>query len=330
MPPIQDQDSRPLLLQGPSLGLRLAILAVLSVAMMVADHRRQYMPTVRAALAAAAYPFVWLVDAPFTGVSAAREALRTRSALQAENTRLAAENLELSLKLMRFDALEQENQRLRAARAGSERVAERFIVAEILRVDLDPFRQRVLVDKGTSEGVFVGQAALDAQGIFGQVTRVGPLTAEIIMISDPEHSIPVQINRTGVRTIAAGTGKPGELMVPYLPRNADVESGDLLVTSGLGGVFPPGYPVARVTVVRRDPAEPLLAVDAEPLAALDRDPEVLLVWFDTRIVEPTDAEPAPIPAPKPSAAGPAVSTESSAPLAGGTDAAAVAAPSAGD
>jgi len=307
LPPIQDQDSRPLLLRGPSLGLRLAILALLSVVLMVADQRQQYMPVVRSALAAAAYPLVWLVDAPFAAASRAREALRTRAVLEAENARLEAENLALGLKLMRFDALEQENARLREARAGSARVAERFVVAEILRVDLDPFRQRVLVDKGSSDGVHVAQAALDARGIFGQVTRVGPVTAEVIMISDPDHSIPVQINRTGVRTIAVGTGRAGEIRLPYLPRNADVEAGDLVVTSGLGGVFPPGYPVATVTHVRRDPAEPLLAVDAAPLAELDRDPEVLLVWFDNRIVEPADGEDA----------GPAAAVEPTSRQAGG-------------
>lgn len=312
MPPIQDQDSRPLLLQGPSLGLRLAILAAVSIALMVADQRQQYTQSVRAALSAAAYPFVWLVDAPFTGYAAAREALRTRETLEAENSRLEAENLKLSLKLLRFEALEQENQRLRAARESSARVAERFVVAEILSVDLDPFRRRVLVDKGSMDGAFRGQAALDARGVFGQVTRVGPVTAEVIMISDPEHSIPVQINRTGVRTIAVGTGQPGRLALPYLPRNADIEVGDLVVTSGLGGVFPPGYPVASISEVRRDPAEPLLMVDAVPLADLDRDPEVLLVWFDNRIVEPPDEE---APPPLPQAPAPASVTAPPAPAA---------------
>jgi rod shape-determining protein MreC len=142
------------------------------------------------------------------------------------------------------------------------------------------------VDKGTRNGVFAGQAAIDGSGVFGQVTRVGPVSAEVIMISDPEHAIPVQINRTGVRTIAVGQGQTGSLLLPYLPRNADVTEGDLVVSSGLGGVFPPGYPVARVSEVRRDPAEPLLAVNATPLARLDRDPEILLIWFDNRIVEP--------------------------------------------
>jgi rod shape-determining protein MreC len=155
--------------------------------------------------------------------------------------------------------------------------------------------------------VFRGQAAIDANGIFGQVTRAGPLSAEIILITDPEHAIPVQVNRTGARSIALGTGRSGLLSLPYLPQNADVIVGDLLVSSGLGGVYPPGYPVARVTSVVRDPGQPLLAVEAEPLAGLDRVPEILLVWFENTIVEPEpEAEPeAQAAAPAPAATGPA-------------------------
>jgi rod shape-determining protein MreC len=192
----------------------------------------------------------------------------------------------LRLKLLRYESLEQENQRLRAVRESSPRAVQSSLVAEILRVDLDPFRQRVLVNKGTRAEVFRGQAVIDAAGIYGQVTRAGPFSAEIILITDPEHAIPVQVNRTGARSIALGTGRAGLLSLPYLPQNADVIVGDLLVSSGLGGVYPPGYPVARVTAVVRDPGQPLLAVEAEPLAGLDRDPEVLLVWFDNAIVEP--------------------------------------------
>jgi rod shape-determining protein MreC len=283
---MQDQDHRPLLLQGPSLGLRLAILAAAALALMVSDHRQHYLGVVRGWLSVAVYPVVWAVDAPYSAWRFVSESLTTRGGLQEENTRLAAQNRELRLRLLRLDALELENRRLREARASSARVAERSLVAEILKIDLDPFRQRVLVDKGTRNGVFAGQAAIDGSGVFGQVTRVGPVSAEVIMISDPEHAIPVQINRTGVRTIAVGQGQTGSLLLPYLPRNADVTEGDLVVSSGLGGVFPPGYPVARVSEVRRDPAEPLLAVNATPLARLDRDPEILLIWFDNRIVEP--------------------------------------------
>ncbi len=291
-----EPDTRPLLLGGPALGLRLIVLAILSFGLMIADHRQHHLAVIRDWLSAVVYPVQWVVQAPLAAWTAARESLATRARIEADNVRLAADNLVFRLKLLRFESLQQENQRLRAASESSARVVQRSLIAEIVRVDLDPFRQRVLVNKGSRDGVFRGQAALDANGIFGQVTRVGPLSAEVILISDPEHAIPVQVNRTGARTIALGTGRSGQLSLPYLPQNSDVIAGDLLVSSGLGGVYPPGYPVGRITAVERDPSQPLLAVDAEPLAALDRDPEILLVWFDNTVVEP---EPEPAPAADP-------------------------------
>ncbi len=266
----------------------------MSAGLMVADHRQHHLSVIRDWLSAAAYPVQWAVQAPLAAWSATRETFTSRSRIEAENVRLAADNFVLRLKQMRFDSLEQENQRLRAARESTSRVVQRTLVAEIVRVDLDPFRQRVLVNKGSRDGVFRGQAALDANGVFGQVTRAGPVSAEVILISDPEHAMPVLVNRTGARSIALGTGRSGLLSLPYLPRNADVVAGDLLVSSGLGGVFPPGYPVGKVTNVVREPGEPLLAIEAEPLAALDRDPEILLVWFDNVVVEP-EAGPEPQP-----------------------------------
>ena len=299
-----DSDPRPLLLGGPALGLRLIVLAAMAAGLMVADHRQHHLAAIRDGIATLAYPIQWAVQAPVQAWSAMRESAATKTRIEAENVKLAADNLVLRLKLLRFESLEQENQRLRAVRESSARVVQRSLVAEIVRVDLDPFRQRVLINKGTRAEVFRGQAAIDANGIFGQVTRVGPYSAEIILISDPEHAIPVQVNRTGARSIALGTGRSGLLSLPYLPQNTDVIVGDLLVSSGLGGVYPPGYPVAKVTEVTRDTGQPLLAVEAEPLAGLDRDPEVLLVWFDREVTDP-EAEPAAVatpastPAPKP-------------------------------
>jgi rod shape-determining protein MreC len=252
----------------------------------VADHRQHRLAVIRDGVASLAYPIQWAVQAPVQAWAAMRESFATRNRVEAENVKLAADNLVLRLKLLRFESLEEENRRLRAVRESSARVVQRSLVAEIVRVDLDPFRQRAILNKGTRDGVFRGQAAIDANGIFGQVTRTGPVSSEIILISDPEHAIPVQVNRTGTRSIALGTGRSGLLSLPYLPQNADVVIGDLLVSSGLGGVYPPGYPVGKVTSVVRDPGQPLLAVEAEPLAGLDRDPEILLVWFDSNIVEP--------------------------------------------
>ena len=281
-----ESDPRPLLLGGPALGLRLIVLAAMAVGLMVADHRQHRLAAIRDGIASLAYPIQRAVSAPFDAWATIRESFATKARVEADNVKLASDNLVMRLKQLRFDALEQENQRLRAVRESSPRAVQRSLVAEIVRVDLDPFRQRVLVNKGTREGVFRGQAAIDANGIFGQVTRAGPVSSEIILISDPENAIPVTVNRTGVRSIALGTGRSGLVSLPYLPQNADVIVGDLLVSSGLGGVYPPGYPVAKVTSVVRDPAQPLLAIEAAPLAGLDRDPEILLVWFDNAVVEP--------------------------------------------
>jgi rod shape-determining protein MreC len=287
-----DSDPRPLLLGGPALSLRLFVLAAMATGLMVADHRQHHLAAIRDGIAALAYPIQWAVQAPVQAWQAMRESLASKARIDAENVKLASDNFVLRLKLLRFESLEEENRRLRAVRESSARVVQRSLVAEIVRVDLDPFRQRVLINKGTRAGVFRGQAAIDASGIYGQVTRAGPFSAEIILISDPEHAIPVQVNRTGARSIALGTGRSGLLSLPYLPQNTDVIVGDLLVSSGLGGVYPPGYPVGKVTAVTRDTGQPLLAVEAEPLAGLDRDPEVLLVWFDNALVEP-EAEPEP-------------------------------------
>lgn len=328
-----ESDPRPLLLGGPALGLRLIVLAAMAAGLMVADHRQHRLAAIRDGIASLAYPIQRSISAPFEVWASIRESFATKTRVEADNVKLASDNLVLRLKLLRFDALEQENQRLRAVRESSPRVVQRSLVAEILQVDLDPFRQRVLVNKGTREGVFRGQAAIDANGIVGQVTRAGPVSAEIILISDPEHAIPVAVNRTGVRSIALGTGRSGLLSLPYLPQNADVIVGDLLVSSGLGGVYPPGYPVAKVTSVVRDPAQPLLAIEAAPLAGLDRDPEILLVWFDNAVVEPpaepelkSDAaapqKPAPVAAPVASPA----ETPTEAPPDTGVDAPADAAP----
>jgi rod shape-determining protein MreC len=283
-----DTDPRPLLLGGPALGLRLIVLGAMAAGLMVADHRQHHLAAIRDGIATLAYPIQWAAQAPVQAWNALRESAATKTRVEAENVKLAADNLVLRLKLLRFESLEQENERLRAIRESSARVVQRSLVAEIVQVDLDPFRQRVLINKGTRAQVFRGQAVIDANGIFGQVTRVGPYSAEIILISDPEHAIPVQVNRTGARSIALGTGRSGMLSLPYLPQNTDVIVGDLLVSSGLGGVYPPGYPVAKVTEVTRDSGQPLLAVQAEPLAGLDRDPEVLLVWFDREVAEPEE------------------------------------------
>jgi rod shape-determining protein MreC len=145
-------------------------------------------------------------------------------------------------------------------------------------VEQDPFRQVVLIDKGSSSGLYKGQPVLDADAVVGQVTHTNPYTANVLLITDATHALPVQVQRNGLRTIALGTGLINRLELPHLPNNADIRVGDLLTTSGLGGRFPPGYPVARVVEVRHEPGRPFAWIIAETSAQLDRLREVLLVW----------------------------------------------------
>lgn len=273
-------DSRPIISRGPSLGTRFVLLALLSVAVMVLDHRQGHLDRVREWLSAATYPLQWAVDVPHRVADWLAASFAAHENLRSENERMQAQLRLANLRLQRFEALEAENRRLRAIRQSSAGIAEQTLVAEIMRVDLDPFRHRVVINKGTAHGVFKGQAILDASGIFGQITRAGRYTSEAILISDAEHAIPVQSNRTGLRTIAVGTGDLKRLSLPFLTVDADIKVDDLLVSSGLGGIFPAGYPVAVISRVERDAAATFAVVEAQPSAQLDRDREVLLVWFD--------------------------------------------------
>ena len=172
---------------------------------------------------------------------------------------------------MRFEALARENAQLRGLRDALPPVADHWMAAEVI-LDMKPNDpgQRLLINRGAHNGVFKGQAVMDNYGVLGQTTRVGPWSAEVILVTDPEHAIPVEIERTGVHTIAVGTGDPDSLTLRYLPGNADVKTGDLLLTSGLGGVFPQGYPVARIAEVRHDAVQPLAQFSATPLAMCRR------------------------------------------------------------
>lgn len=245
---------------------------------MVLDHRFHQTQTIRSALSFVVYPLQILADLPATAGGWMSEQLVSRNVLQNRNRQLEKENLVLHSELQQLEALRAENERLRDLLGSSYKVGNRVLVAELLGVDLDPYRQQVMIDKGTTSAVFEGQVVLDANAVMGQVIHVSPLTANVLLITDPNHSLPVQVLRNGLRTIAAGSGQVNRLELPYLPNNADIEAGDLLVTSGLGKKFPAGYPVAKVIEVLTEPGKPFARVVAEPLAKLDRSREVLLVW----------------------------------------------------
>lgn len=277
MRPESPQES-PLFARGPSSTARLVLLALASVLLMTADHRGHYLDRVRAGLGVLARPLQAIAAFPADATRWVTEEISERQALISENRRLEREILKARGELQRLETLRAENARLRALLDTAKRQAHHAVVAEIEQVDLDPYNHRVLIGKGTRANVYQGQPLVDEHGVMGQVVEAGPFSAYVMLISDPNHALPVEINRTGLRTIALGTGETDRLTLTDLPLSADVRRGDLLVTSGLGGRFPAGIPVARITRVTRDPGKPFAEVDAAPAAALDRSRLILLIW----------------------------------------------------
>ena len=273
-------DSRPIIGRGPPLGAGLFFLGIVSVVVMVLDHRGGYLETARLWLSAAANPIYTVVQTPYQLWSWVTGSFADRGRLRTENAQLTEQLRVTRTQLLRFEALNEENRRLREIREASKGVSQRTLIAEIINVSVQPFRHMVVINKGADDGVFRGQPVLDAFGVVGQVMQVGKSTATLILITDTEHAVPVQVNRNGIRSIAMGTGETAKLTLPYLTVESDVQRGDLLVSSGLDEIFPAGYPVATVTKVERNSTDTFALVEAKPLAQLDRDREVLLLWTD--------------------------------------------------
>lgn len=293
---------KPLFVYGPATSLRLVILCAAAIVLMTADHRLHLLGEVRAGLSLAIYPLQYIVDLTAKVGNWAGASLFSRNTLLDQNAGLREQNLLLKGQLQKFAALETENQRLRDLLRSSLRIRERLLVAELLQVDMDPFRHQILLNKGSRDGVKPGQPLLDADGVMGQVLHVGPLTSSAVLITDPSHALPVQINRNGLRALAVGTGSFNRLDIPYISKNADVRVGDLLVTSGLGGRFPPSYPVATIVAVENQPGLSFARVSAMPAAHIERSREVLLVVTEpappkvTAVVPPAASTAPPAPA----------------------------------
>lgn len=266
--------------RGTPAGLRFFGYAALALALMWADQRGGILERVRYGLDAAAYPLKIALDSPAAAWRWTRDLFEQRAVLQTENRALRERLRALELQSMRRQALERENAELRGLRGSLRGVATKWLPARVVAQQIDAQRHRLTVDRGAVNGVVVEQVVVANGGLLGQSLRVGPRSSEIIMISDPSSGVPVVNVRTGIRTLALGAGRPGELSLPYLPLQTDIQAGDLLVTSGLGGIYPVGYPVAKVTEVRRDSGAPLAVVRARALAAIDRDQVVSFVWFD--------------------------------------------------
>lgn len=250
---------------------------LLAIVLMLMDQRGQYVPRIRSAMELAFEPVFHIASWPSEAWQSLSEHSRARSDLITENQQLRQQLLEKAASVQIQAAMSQENQRLRNLLEATEGRAYHFRFAEMQRVDLDPFAHKVWIDRGTDEGVVIGQAVIDGLGIVGQVEDVHRHFSTVRLISDPDHALPVQINRTGLRTVAFGTGGTRYLLMPNVPLQADVSPGDLVVTSGLGDRFPPGFPVGEVENVSRDSGETFATVYLRPFAALDRGREVLLI-----------------------------------------------------
>jgi rod shape-determining protein MreC len=250
---------------------------LLAVVLMAMDHRGQYVSRVRSVAQYAAEPVYGLIEWPVSALRNVFGQFQSQRSLRRENERLQRQLLGLQGRLQRMETLVEENRRLRALFEGAESQPYDYLFAELLQVELDPFAHQVLIDRGSGDGVEPGQAVIDGEGVMGQVEDVHLRFSSVRLISDPSHALPVQINRTGLRTVAFGLGETDRLSLPHVPRDADVREGDLVVTSGLGERFPGGYPVAEITAIDREEGLTFARVEARPLAALDQGREVLLI-----------------------------------------------------
>ncbi len=260
---------------------------MLCVVLMAMDQRGQYVPRIRSVIQTGLEPFYHLVSLPSQAIQAVSDYSRSYAEVVDENKTLAREKLDQSGSVQQLAALQQENLRLRALLDATAGRSFEFRFAEMVQVNLDPFSHQVMIDRGSRDGVFIGQAVLDGAGVMGQVVDVHIHMSSVLLISDPDHALPVQITRTGLRTVAYGTGETARLLLPNVAMQADIRVGDLLVTSGLGDRFPPGFPVAEVEWINRDTGGTFAEVHARPLAALDRGSEVLLVIQNIVSIEPT-------------------------------------------
>lgn len=258
--------------------MRFVSALVLVIVLIAADLRFNSLDASRGVLNTIATPIYWLADLPSRIGDWTDTHVRGRAYLVEENERLTQENLLLQGRSSQMASVQAENVRLRALLNSKREVADEVLVAELIGVSPDPARHQLVLNKGRTDGVFVGQPLIDADGLMGQVVEVSEVNARALLLTDATHSVPVQVNRSGVRAIAEGTSALGTLAIHHVSATTDIREGDLLVTSGLGGRFPVGYPVAVVSKVERDPGESFARVEAVPTAALDRSRHVLLIF----------------------------------------------------
>jgi rod shape-determining protein MreC len=280
----------PFFVRGPAPLVRLAFFASLSLTLLVLDARFGYADAIRSVLALVAYPIQQAARVPVLVAEGVAGYFGSQSRLQAENAELRARLLASSLDAQRYESAAAEASNLRRLIGAAERLERKSIPAEILYAGRDPFARKVIVDRGTQHGVRPGSPVVDETGVVGQLTRAHAFVSEVTLLTDKGQAIPVQVLRNGLRAIAFGDGASGMLELRYMAANADVENGDLLVTSGLDGTYPAGLPVASVVRVERDAAYTFARVLAQPAAGVERGRYALVLSTGARPAEVPDAE----------------------------------------
>ncbi|WP_120513442.1 rod shape-determining protein MreC [Photobacterium salinisoli] len=274
---------KPIFGRGPSLQLRLFLAMLLSAGLMLADSRLDAFAQVRYVLNSAVAPLQYAANLPREILDGLFSQLSSHQRLLAENKALKRDLLVLQSDVLLLDQLQQENQRLRELLGSPFVRDERKMVAEVMAVDSDPYSHQVMIDKGRVDGVYEGQPVINDKGIVGQISYVGAHNSRVLLLIDPTHAIPVQVVRNDIRVIASGSGEQDQIQLEHVPSSTDIKVGDLLVTSGLGGRYPEGYPVGRVTEFSFDNKRPFAQIKALPTVQFDRLRYLLLVW-------PTDRE----------------------------------------
>jgi rod shape-determining protein MreC len=269
---------KPIFGRGPSLQLRLFFAVILSASLMLADSRLGAFAQVRYFLNSMVAPIQYLADVPRVMFDGAYERLNVRQNFMESNYNLKREVLRLKNDLLLLDQYREENQRLRKLLGSSFVRDERKVVTEVMAVDTSPYRHQVVIDKGQIDGVYVGQPVANEKGIVGQVTFVSAHNSRVLLLTDGLSAIPVQVIRNDIRVIASGAGNMERINLDHIPISLDIQEGDLLLTSGLGGVYPEGYPVAHVANVERDNAREFALIEAEPVVDFERLRYLLLIW----------------------------------------------------
>lgn len=281
-----DRSPPPFFKQGPSANVRLALFAVLALVLLVFDARTQSLAALRQGIGTVLYPLQRALLVPRDTLSAGFDYVGDINRLRTENAELRRLEAANARQLLEVEHLAQENHQLRELMGARDRAPVRSQVAEVLYDSRDPFTRRIVLDKGLQQGIVNGQPVIDSAGVVGQVTRVFPLSSELTLLTDRHIAIPVQVQRNGLRAIASGSGQGGRMELRYLSVNADLKEGDVVVTSGLDSVYPPGLPVGKILSVDRSGSGNFARILVEPIAKVDNGRVMLVLMTDTSGLPP--------------------------------------------